>query len=97
DTRQMVRLWARLLALLAQQWLIVGTAWDPGLSLLKVGEAIRPFVGWLLAALDCELALHEVLATMEKVMKKTCRRNKRSKPGTFELLNDVELLDFQLT
>ena len=41
--------------------------------------------------------LQRVLADMRATFAKTCRRNKRSKPGTFELLNDVELLDFELT
>ena len=40
--------------------------------------------------------LPEVLADLCAVVAKTCRRNKRTKPGTFELLNDVSLLDFSL-
>ena len=98
DVRQMVRLWARLLATIVQHWLVIGTAWDPAQSLTKVGEAIRHFVGRLAAALNCHSDLHEVLADLKKTVQKTCRRNKRrAKPGTFELLNDVELLEFQLT
>lgn len=96
--RQMVGVWSRLLAALVQHWLVLASAWgDPTKSLSKVCEAIRPFVGRLAAGLDQLAELERVLADVCAVVAKTCRRNKRSKPGTFELLNDVSLLDFCLT
>jgi hypothetical protein len=96
--RQMVRVWVRLVAALIQHWLIVACSWgDPTRSWGKVSEAIRPFVGRLLTALDQLLELERVLADLYEVVAKTCKRNKRSKPGTAELLNDVSLLDFCLT
>lgn len=98
DVRQMVRVWARLLAALVQHWLLVASAWgDPRRSLGKVCEAIRPFVGRLLEALDRSQDLERVLNDLCNVTAKTCRRDKRAKPGTFELLNNVSLLDFRLT
>jgi hypothetical protein len=96
--RQMVRVWSRLLAAVVQHWLLIGTVWgDPSRSLDKVWQAARAFVGRLAAALDYTPELERVLADMRETFAKTCRRDKRSKPGTFELLNDVELLDFELT
>jgi hypothetical protein len=93
--RQMVRVWSRLLAVVVQHWLTVGSVWgDPNRSLHKVYEAIRKYTGRLAAALDCTTELQRVLADMCQTFTKTCRRDKRSKAGTFELLNDVELLDF---
>src|SRR5262249_27399467 len=87
--RQMVRVWARLLAALVQHWLLVATAWGDRLrSLSKVCEAIRPFVGQLLLALDAMPLLQRVLAALSRVVAKTCRRNTRSKAGTNECLND---------
>lgn len=98
DVRQMVRIWSRLLAALVQHWLVVGTAWgDPTKSLCKVCEAVRSFVGRIAASLP---RIDELMRTLEdlcKVIRKTCRRNKRTKPGTFEMLNDIGLLDFSLT
>jgi hypothetical protein len=98
DVRQMVRIWSRLIAALVQHWLVVGTAWgDPTKSLCKVCEAVRSFVGRITASLP---RIDELLRTLEdlcKVIAKTCRRNMRRKPGTFELLNDVSRLDFCLT
>jgi hypothetical protein len=96
--RQMVGVWSRLLAALVQHWLVIAGVWgDPTKSLSKACEAIRDFIGRLAASLDQQSALERVLADMYAAMAKTCRRNKRSKPGTFELLNDVSLLDFSLT
>lgn len=96
--RQMVRVWSRLLAAVVQHWLTVGTVWgDPTRSLGKVYEAIRAFAGRLAAALESLTGLERVLADMRQTFAKTCRRDKRSSAGTFELLNDVELLDFRLT
>jgi hypothetical protein len=96
--RQMVRVWSRLIAALVQHWLLVGSAWgDPSKSLSKVCEAVRKFVGRIAAALDQLGELKRVLTDLAGTLAKTCRRNKRAKPGTFELLNDVELLDLGLT
>jgi Transposase DDE domain len=95
--RQMARLWARLLAVVVQHWLVVSCAWSQAnQSWVKVSEAIRAFVARLLAVLDDRPAMERLLAELCVLIGKTCRRNKRSKPGTVELLNDVGLLDFEL-
>jgi hypothetical protein len=96
--RQMVRVWARLLAAVVQHWLVIASVWgDPSKSLSKACEAVRAFAGRLAAALTCLAELERALADIRQALAKTCRRDKRSKPGTFELLNDVDLLDFCLT
>ena len=96
--RQMVRVWARLLAVLVQHWLTVTSAWgDPTKSLVKVAEAIRAFAGRVASALPRPPELRRVLADLARVITKTCRRDRRKKPGTFELLNDISLLDYSLT
>jgi hypothetical protein len=98
EVRQMVGVWSRLLAALVQHWLTIASVWgDPTKSLSKVGEAIRDFAGRIAASVDRPSELTRVLADLAAALAKTCRRNKRSKPGTFELLNDVSLLDFDLT
>jgi hypothetical protein len=92
---QMVGVWSRLLAALVQHWLVVTSAWgDARRSWVKVSEAVRTFVGRLLSALDDAAALGKTLDDLCRVVGKTCARDKRSKPGTVELLNDVSLLDF---
>jgi hypothetical protein len=95
--RQMVRVWARLLAVLIQHWMVVGCIWgNIEKSLMKASEAARAFAGRLATAGD-EQELNKVLADFETVLAKTCRRDKRSNPGTFELLNNPQLLEFGLT
>lgn len=96
--RQMVRVWSRLLAVVVQHWLLVGSVWgDPTKSLSKVCEAVRDFANRLAAALTHGADLGGVLDDLRKTLAKTCRRDPRSKPGTFELLNDPDRLDFRLT
>ena len=95
EVRQLVRVWSRLLAALVQHWLVIASVWgDPTKSLSKACVAVRDFVGRLAAALDCLAEVERVLADLGRVLTKTCRRNQRRKAGTFELLNDVTLLDY---
>ncbi|MGA7414139.1 MAG: IS4 family transposase [Bryobacteraceae bacterium] len=98
EVRQMVRVWARLLAAVVQHWLIIASVWgDPTKSLSKAFEAVRAFAGRIAAALTCLPELDRVLNDIGRTVAKTCKRNTRSRPGTFELLNDHDLLDFRLT
>ena len=100
--RQLVRVWARLLAVLVQHWLVVESMWGQlGKSLSKAGEVVRRFAGRLAAALSAtqgvDLLLERVLQDIRLVLAKTCRRDRRSEPGTFELLNNPQQLKFGLT
>ena len=93
--RQMIKVWARLLAVLVQHWLTVEAVWgDPTKSLDKVCRVIRTFVGRLAAALNNLADLNCVLEALRATVNKTCQRNKRSKPGTFELLNACDRLEY---
>jgi hypothetical protein len=94
-TRQLVRLWSRLLAVLVQHWLVIAGVWgDPTKSLSKAAEAVRAFVSRLAASAGDTAALRRVLGDRHEVLRRTCRRDPRIKPGTFELLNDIERLEF---
>lgn len=96
--RQMVRVWARLLAVVLQHWLVVGNIWgDPRISLMKACEAVRDFANRLASALLHPEELQRVLDDLGRTLAKTCRRDRRSKPGTFELLNDPNRFDYSLT
>ena len=96
ESRQMVRVWSRLLAALVQHWLIIAGVWgDPTKSLSKACEAVRRFADRLAAALRCPAGLTQILSDLCQILEKTCRRNQRSKPGTWELLNDVGRLEFR--
>lgn len=98
DVRQLVRVWGRLLAVLVEHWLMVGSAWgDARLSAGKVCAALRGLVSRVVAAMTTSEELERVLADLSEIVARTCRRNRRKKLGTFELLNDPSRLDFRLT
>lgn len=98
EVRQMVRIWARLLAALVLHWVVtVSHNGDPNLSLDKAFAAIRRFATRIVAALGHRQQLHIVLTDIAHTLSKTCRRNRRSSAGTNELLNDVTRLDFSLS
>lgn len=96
--RQLVRVGSRLLAVVVQHWLVIASVGgNPRKSLGKAYEAVRDFAGRWASALIHPEELERVLDDVAKTLAKTCRRDPRSKPGTFESLNDPELLDFCLT
>jgi hypothetical protein len=93
--RQMVKVWARLVAVVVQHWLTVATVWgDPTKSLTKVCRVIQTFAGRLVAALQGRADWKQVVEELRTTVAKTCRRNKRSRIGTFELLNDSSRLEY---
>ncbi|MBO0696759.1 MAG: IS4 family transposase [Zavarzinella sp.] len=98
EVRQMVRLWARLLAVLVQHWLVAASGGgNPQMSWDKAYEAVRGFAGALLAAWDRPLDLAVLLADLARVLAKTCRQNQRRRPSNNNLLNDAQRLDYRLT
>ena len=96
--RQMVRLWSRLLAVLVQHWLLLVSVWgDARHSLSKASEAIRRFATQLATSLSSVAELTAAIETLIRATRVTARQNKRKRPSTFELLNDVSLLEYRLT
>ena len=98
EVRPMVRVWSRLLAALVQHGLMATCArGNPKKSLSKVFEAIRPFASRIAASLTRPEERTRAIDDLCRVLGKTCQRNPRKKPGTFELLNDRERLEYRLT
>ena len=94
----MVRLWSRLLAVLVQHWLVLVSVWgDARHSLSKASEAIRRFATQLATSLSSVAELTAAIETLIRATRVTARQNKRKRPSTFELLNDVSLLEYRLT
>lgn len=74
---------------------MVGSAWgNASTSLSKASEAVRAFASRL--ALGCPSLVTRVLCDLATILIKTCRRDKCSEPGTWELLEDPGLLKFGL-
>ncbi len=94
-TRRVVRLGSRLLAMVVPHWLLLGCAWgDRRCSLHKACATIRDLAIHLVGAAGDAAKLAEEIERMGGVLGKLARRDKRSQPGTFELLNDPSLLGY---
>jgi hypothetical protein len=93
--RRMVRLWSRLLAMVVQNWLLVGCVWgDRRCSLHKACLTICDLAPQLASSLPDLGRLTEELAGLGRILGKLCRSDKRKRPSTFDLLNDPSLLDY---
>ena len=98
DARKMARMWARLLAVVVQHWLVIASVWgDPRCSLKKAYDGVRKFGILLAATVKLESCLCEAIERIVATMQSTARQNKRKRPSTFELLNHPEKLDYVLT
>lgn len=98
DVRTMVSIWSRLIACVVQHWLLVATTWgNARISLYRAGATIREFANRIAASLRKAKSFGEVMEDLIRTILKTCQRNTRKTPGTFELLNNPSLLDFKLT
>ena len=96
--RQMVRIWARLLAVIVPHWVMLSTAWgDPRCSFAKVWKAIQGRAKLLARAVDDGARLAYELEQLRETLKTTGKQDKRKKPSTFALLNDPTQLDYSLT
>lgn len=93
-TRQLVRFWSRLLAMLLQHWLQV-TAWgDCRCSFHKAWQAIQDHATHLASAAGRVGRLDEEIELLGRILATTARRDKRKQPGTFELLLDPSRLGY---
>lgn len=87
--RRMVGLWSRLLAVVVEQWTMASVGWgDASGSVVKWCRVIRRFAVRIVSALSRPIEWESLVRDLEAVLRKTCRRNPRSRPGTFELLRN---------
>ena len=76
--RILCEVYAKLLALVLQQWMIVAGGWgDPEPSLFKAAQVVRSYAAELASAYGHEGQFVTVLQTMARVLKRTARMNKR--------------------
>jgi len=86
-TRQLIELFARLLGVVLQHWVLVTTGWQHGrLSLVKAARVIRAFVPVALSVWGQATALATALERLTKRIER-CRQTTRKKcPGTYQTL-----------
>ena len=86
--RVLCELYAKLIGLLLQHWLILLFAWqDEQRSLVKLAQVVRDTAGSLLEALAGGRSLRSALQVIQRRMRSGCQLNKRKKhPNAAQLL-----------
>jgi hypothetical protein len=88
--RILCELYAKLIGLLLQHWLITLFAWqDEQRSLVKLARVVRDTACSLLEALSGSRSLCSVLQGLQRRMRSGCQMNKRKKhPNSAQLLQN---------
>jgi hypothetical protein len=95
--RRTAELWAKLIGVVVQHWLLLATAWpEVRRSLRKAARLIRDRAGALWEALEDPAGLAAELAKLGAVIALVARVTPRRKhPSWFQLLLDPELLEWE--
>jgi hypothetical protein len=86
--RVMCEVFAKLLAMLIQHWILLVSCWTyPDRSLIKAAQTVRKLALALAHAFGVTARLEEVLTTIQECLAVGCRINKRKrKPHNYQLL-----------
>jgi hypothetical protein len=86
--------WANLLGMLGQHWLVLTGCWQyPDRSLVKAAQVVRAPALHLLACLGTAARFEEAITTLHRCLPAACRLNRRTKhPNTYHLLLNPDLL-----
>lgn len=95
--RQLVELYAKLIAVIVQHWLILVTSWpDDRVSLTKAARLVRDQLPQLFAVLDDLPQLIQTLTRWSQLMSGLPRLSRRtSQPSNPQLLANPELLTYK--
>jgi Transposase DDE domain len=99
SVRQMVELYARLIAVIIQHGILLMTVWlDGRRSLWRTAATVRAWIGQIIAVLDDAAKLLQVLHRQQQCMRKVSHVNSRRKhPSCYQLLNNPELLEYTVS
>src|SRR5919204_870590 len=91
--RVLCEVYAKLLALVVQHWLLLTGCWAyPDRSLVKAAQTVRLHALHLASALACPAALEAAILVIHRCLAAGCRLNRRKqKPNTYQLLLDPVL------
>jgi hypothetical protein len=100
-TKRLCELYAKLLGILVQQWVLLTSGWStPARSLSKAARWIRQSVIELAGLVSRQQweRLGEYVANLHRELSKTARITKRRKePSTFQLLDSPDILNCPVT
>jgi hypothetical protein len=91
--RVLCEVFAKLLAMLVQHWLLLVSCWAyPNRSLVKAAQTVRQHALHLASALACPTLLCRAIGVIQRCLTTGCRLNRRkTKPNTYQLLLDPAL------
>jgi hypothetical protein len=94
--RQMAVLYAKLIGVIVQHWILLTATWSDGKrSLRKVAAAVRDWIVLFTDALDDRRHLRRLLCRLAEAIAATARVTRRKKhPSLFQLLENPELLEY---
>lgn len=86
--RVLCEVYAKLLAMLLQQWCFIVGCWAyPDRSLVKAAQVVRDHALELASARGRQELLAETLESLQRILKRTARMNpRRQRPNTYQLL-----------
>lgn len=86
--RVLTEIYAKLIALVIQHWLILHGDWQaPDRSLVKAARVVRKAARWLAVVFDQRARLREALATLGHLLAQAGRLNRRKRhPNTYQRL-----------
>jgi len=89
--RILCEVYAKLLALVVQHWLLLVGCWRyPDRSLRKAAQTVQKHALHLASSLACEARLAAAITTIQRCLAAGCRINKRkAKPHTYQLLLSI--------
>jgi IS4 transposase len=91
--RIVAEVYAKLIALIIQHWLLVSSVWGfPDKSLVKAAHVVRSLTVLLASTLDQRSRLTQALRQLDHTLQAGCRLNpRRRRPSTYQLLLDPTL------
>lgn len=94
--RQMAVLYAKLIGVIVQHWLLLTTVWNDGRrSLRRAAAILRDWIALFIEALDDFERTCNLLHRLGGALAKSARVSKRRKhPSLFQLLENPELLEY---
>ena len=86
--RILCELYAKLLAMLVQHWIMVASCWAyPDRSLVKGAQTVRAYAMMLASAMAGIVQVTAAIELVARTLKAGCRMNpRRHKPNTYQLL-----------
>jgi hypothetical protein len=98
DAAKLVEIYAKLIGLVIQHWLLITTSWAYlDRSLTKASGAIRKHVMLLVAAFQSLITFEAAIAQIAQALQKSARINHRKRrPNTYQILENPRLLEYDL-